>query len=471
MKQKVLFSARGQIDCTDSGLSSVVGAQTIIAKITSRRVVTKLVLSHNQLSDDGCIVLFTFLSSSLGRKYHIAEISLNSNAIGDRGLEAISSYLIGNVHVKELYLQNNNFTANPEVVLSFTRALNRSKLGTLVLTTNHSLSDDFTRLFFPTLDCPSLKELHLSATGITYHSVPSITDFITSPRCRLRTLRLNGNALGFRGVRKIVSTVENGNFTLLSLELHANQLIGAQGSEDTSGDDENDAVVTSESWKDSDSLLKRILTRNLHLKRAVEKEASELLVYSRVVLLRPGKGSRVGKSSQPCSDSCSCIHDTGTSAPTLDPPGNTFTFPFTVLPTELQLQILSLLAPTLSPRQRFNIFTYASSPATLPPLLPCLSSRSSETKVCIPDPTNSMMDAITDTDGLVLALGIDPTPASKPTIWSLSNATPTHNKCASGKCMGKAGSVLCHRLQERIRWLEEVNCTAFDPTFYAPVDT
>ena len=82
------------------------GAQSLIAKITSRRVVTKLILSHNGLSDDGCIVLFTFLSSKLGRKYQITEINLKSNNIGDRGLEAIASYLSGNVHLTELYLQN-----------------------------------------------------------------------------------------------------------------------------------------------------------------------------------------------------------------------------------------------------------------------------------------------------------------------------------------------------------------------------
>ncbi|KAF9264549.1 RNI-like protein [Marasmius fiardii PR-910] len=470
MKPKALLSARGQIDCVDSGLSSV----TIIAKITSRRVVTKLVLSHNELSDDGCIVLFTFLSSTLGRKYRIPEISLNSNAVGDRGLGAISSYLIGNVYLKELYLQNNNFTANSEVVLSFTRALNRSKLGILSLTTNHSLSDDFTQLFFPALDCSHLGELNLSATGITHHSVPFIVDFLTSPRCRLHTLRLNGNIIGFRGVRKIISAIESRNFTLLNLEMHANQLAGAQGSDDTSGEDDNDSVVTQEAWKDSDSLLKRILTRNSHLKRAVEKEALELLVFSRVLLLRSSKGpQRVGRSIQPRSDSCSCISDSSHS-PSSNTDRSGDILPFTAFPTELQLQILSLLAPTLSPRQRFNIFAYASSPSTLPSLLPCLSSISSKTKVCIPDPTNSMMDT---TGGIgpedaEIGVGVDPRPGStfKRPVWSLSNA-PKHNGCASGKCMGNAGSVLCHRLQERMKWLEEVNCTAYDPTFHVPLDT
>ncbi|KAL0575141.1 hypothetical protein V5O48_006818 [Marasmius crinis-equi] len=445
------------------------GAQNIIAKITSRRAITKLILSHNELSDDGCIVLFTFLCSKLGRKYQIAEISLNSNGIGDRGLSAIASYLAGNVHLKELYLQNNNFTANPEVILSFIRALNRSKLRILSLTTNRILGDDLPQVFFPVLDCPSLGELHLSATGATFYSVPFITDFLTSSRCRLHTLRLNGNHLGYRGVRKIVGTVEAGNFTLLSLELHANQLAGTQGSDVTSGDDD-DEVVGAETWRDGEALLKRVLTRNLHLKREVEREALELLVYSRATLLRSGKGSQMAPTRQPCSESCTCIpgveHSSSDHVPDQSSKN---TFPFTALPTELQLHVLTLLTPTLSPMQRFSIFTHASSPTTLPPLLPCLPSTSSETKLCIPDPMNSMMT----TNGLGpegAELGMVTTPNTKTNVWPLSNAPPKHSGCASGKCMGGAGSVLCHRLQERTRWLEMVKCTAYDPTYTLHTD-
>lgn len=74
--------------------------------VSSRKFVTKLILGHNDLSDDGSIVLFKFLSSSLGRKYQIAEISLNGNGIGNRGLSAITEYLRGNLVLKELFLQN-----------------------------------------------------------------------------------------------------------------------------------------------------------------------------------------------------------------------------------------------------------------------------------------------------------------------------------------------------------------------------
>ncbi|KAL0065461.1 hypothetical protein AAF712_007525 [Marasmius tenuissimus] len=469
MKPKVLLSARGQIDCVDAALSSIAGAQDIIARITSRRVVTKLILSHNELSDDGCIVLFTFLSSKLGKKYQINEINLNSNGIGDRGLEAIASYLSENVNLKELYLQNNKFAGSPQVLLSFTRALNRSKLRILSLTTNR-FGDNLSQVFFPVLDCPTLGELHLSAIGATYHSVLSITDFLACPRCRLHTLKLNGNNFGYGGVRKIIRTLESDNFTILSLELHANNFAGPQDSDNTSGDD-NDEVVGPDSWKDGEALLKRVLMRNLHLKREVEKEALGLLVCSRATLLRSGEGSRLAATNQPCSETCTCIPNTGRPIARHEPSVATHAFPFQLLPTELKLHILSLLAPTLSPMQRFTIFTHASSPATLPQLLPCLSSVSSESKVCIPDPTNSMMSAAGGIGHEDPELGAVTTPNPKPTIWPISNPAPKHSGCASGKCMGGTGSVLCHRMQERVRWLKAVKCTAYDPTFTLSTDT
>lgn len=84
------------------------GAEALISLITARpgRVVHRLVLGHNELGDDGCAVLFKFLESSEGRKYHIGYISLNANDIGEQGLLAIAGYLKHNQHLKQLFLQN-----------------------------------------------------------------------------------------------------------------------------------------------------------------------------------------------------------------------------------------------------------------------------------------------------------------------------------------------------------------------------
>jgi hypothetical protein len=68
------------------------GAREIITMISARRMV-----ALNDLGDDGTTVLFRYLSSTPGRKHRVAEISLNSNGIGDRGLFAIAEYLNDNL--------------------------------------------------------------------------------------------------------------------------------------------------------------------------------------------------------------------------------------------------------------------------------------------------------------------------------------------------------------------------------------
>lgn len=87
------------------------GAREIIRDISSRRTVTKLVLGHNDLGDDGTVLLFTFLNSSSSRsgpiyKQTITEINLNGNAISNKGLQAITQYLQDNTALKDLTLQN-----------------------------------------------------------------------------------------------------------------------------------------------------------------------------------------------------------------------------------------------------------------------------------------------------------------------------------------------------------------------------
>ncbi|THV04704.1 hypothetical protein K435DRAFT_746465 [Dendrothele bispora CBS 962.96] len=366
------LASRNQIDCMDSGLSGSAGAREIISMINSRPLVNKLILGHNELADDGCVVLFTFLRSAVGRQYRITEISLNSNGIGDRGLIAIAMYLTDNTCLKELFLQNNQFTCNPNSILSFTRALNTSRLRSLSLTTNTSLSDTFVNIFLAELDSPTLGELHLSALGITRCSAPRIAAFISSPRCRLHTFKCNGNSLGFRGVRSIIRAIKKRNFTLLRVELLSNQIAftppNDPGSDNTEDEDDNDVEerrISPDAWKSGETLLKVVLARNAHRKRKVEKQALKLLVYSRSLDLKAEL-----PHSSPSSPSIS-TH-------------NGF---HTELPTELQLNVLRFLALTLSTAQRLRIFTYASSLSTLPALLPSLKRLDVTGATCLPDPS------------------------------------------------------------------------------------
>ncbi|KAI0659846.1 RNI-like protein [Cubamyces menziesii] len=457
---KVSLAARSHIESMDAGLTSVSGAQEVIKDILARRSVTKLILGHNYLGDEGCEELFGFLSSEAGRKYKIGEISLNSNGIGNRGLLAISRYLRDNTTLKELFLQNNEFVGDPSVAVVFALAINSSHLETLSLAINPTLADTFVAHFLPVLDAPYFRELHFSLCGLTDESASHIVEYLTSPRCQLHVLKLNGNQLRARAVGSIVRAIHRANYTLLRMELYAVGLTKSpDDSETSSPEDEENAQEHPLRWPDVENDLKRSLTRNSTLKRLVEKEALALLRYSRVLLLRP-KARDVSQHPtplSPCSESCSCVQlSANTLFSTIGQPYHlsvTYAtsgshFPFTRLPTELQLHILSFLAPLLSTAQRLRIFTYASSPSTLPTLLPCLTNGG-----CIPDPASPQF-----TMGGPAAGGF----GTSTGITLRKRGGGSVSACANGKCMGAGNSVLCRREAERSQWLASVRCIAFE---------
>lgn len=121
------------------------GAREVIAMIESRKSVTKLILGHNDLGDEGCRELFRYLCSERGRRYRVEEISLNSNDIGDRGLDAIAEYLEDNKSLRELFLQNvrHNCLSQP-IILDNTHR-------------THSWSD----ILRPTVYCKSLNIIYI----------------------------------------------------------------------------------------------------------------------------------------------------------------------------------------------------------------------------------------------------------------------------------------------------------------------
>ncbi|PFH48041.1 hypothetical protein AMATHDRAFT_76922 [Amanita thiersii Skay4041] len=371
-----VIAQRACIDQFDTGLYSVQGAQEIISLISSRRAVKTLILGHNQLCDAGCVALFEFLCSAPGQRYEISEISLNSNEIGDRGLASIVRYLKNNKHLKELFLQNNRFTGDAKITRALADAINTSELELLSLTTNYNMSDAFIAEFLPALTSPYLRELHLSVMHITACSLPHIEGYITSKRCKLNVLACNGNFLGLRSVRSIIRALKNNNYSLTRLELHSNHLLEGELLDENSSDEEPYPTGSTDVWYKCHQAIQRVVTRNQQLKQETEKQALQLLRYARTVLL----------------------HSPAIPASSVDPPGETRTkhhlkigslngvgnasnvsgFSFRELPIEIQLHVLSFLAPILSSAQRISICTYAAMPSTLPPLLPRLEGSTTD---------------------------------------------------------------------------------------------
>lgn len=358
---------------------------------------------------------------------------------------------------------------------AFIDAVNSSRLESLSLANNNSLSDTFLKAFLPGLTSPHLRELYISALGLSPISIPYITAYLSAPaRCSsLHTFKCNANALGVRGINSIIRAIESHNYMLLTVELYSNQLSPSDlASVSETENDERDPNT----WMSSDRHLKRVLERNKYLKRETEEGALRLLRYARPVLLHYSPEADPISTSYvtPCSSSCVCIPSLSSPSEALRPSSNTPTpSKLTALPTEIQHYILSFFAPTLSPTQRIRIYHYASDPTTLPQLLPCLPSsrtwaqtnsslrpsRSSDihplpemmppiqgNTLCVPDPS---------------MLGFGQGQDKK--VWSVSNGgVGIGGGCAAGKCLGSHHSVLCHREQDRVRWLEAVGCAGYD---------
>jgi hypothetical protein len=219
-------------------------------------------------------------------------------------------------------MNQNDFEGHPSVTKALAAAINSSHLQTLSLATNRTLSDQFVEHFLPALDSPHFREIHLSAMDLTSRSTPYIVSFISYSRCSLHTLKCNGNSLGFRSVMSIIRALERCNFRLFKVELYSNQLADGHVIGSNSDVDDGDDVMSAKSniWKDSERKLKQLLLRNDYLKKVTETDAVRLLSYSRVLLFRPR---------------CPIASRTSNRLP-ITPP----TFPFCILPTELQLYTL-----------------------------------------------------------------------------------------------------------------------------------
>jgi hypothetical protein len=271
--------------------------------------------------------------------------------------------------VERRMCSQNLFQGEDDVVPFFTSAINSSRLTKLVLSTHASLSDTFVSSFLPSLDSPHLRELHLSMVGLTRKSLPYITSYIESRRSHpLNLLKLNGNRLGYRSLGKIIQTIECHNFSLVNLEVYGNRSSDGPTSGSSSNDEGNSL------WSSIQADLTRLLLRNNHLKNMVEHQALTLLWCARPILLRSSRpslsvntspahsklsaptGSQDITSQEKCDLPAQNQHKSAPCLPTL--------------PVELQLYILSFIAPCLSTAQRLRVFSYCSNPSTLPQLFP-----------------------------------------------------------------------------------------------------
>ncbi|KAF8172279.1 hypothetical protein BJ912DRAFT_994148 [Pholiota molesta] len=301
-------------------------------------------------------------------------------------------------------------------------------------------------------------------TGLTKDDALALAVYVgnqTHP-CKLTELHANANHMGYSGVRAVITAIQR-CWTMEKVELYSNEVDGTtsgeEDDENTEGDDMDEMLSAQEAimsytggsgcgWGRLHHSLKLILSRNMFLKQNTTKEALLLLKYSRLMLQKKRKPAQPPLTA-PCED-CDCSPLPQQQRQTTDVPDvpTHSSFSFTYLPTEIQLHILSALAPTLSSAQRIRIFEYAVDSSTLPSLRLCLPSSSMG---CVPDPGNLGFNSA--------ANGLRNRAGKK--VGSLTRLREVHS-CPAATCMA-GQSIVCQRQTMREKWLASVGCDEFDP--------
>ena len=201
------------------------------------------------------------------------------------------------------------------------------------------------------------------------------------------------------------------------------------------------------------SSLKRILSRNSFLKHTIRDQAFELLRSSRLLLLNQRSANDKSHSEldllvelvakeEPHHSLCSIHQNNCECLPTFhrSPSRDLSTskshshFPFTRLPIEIQLMVLSELAPMLSSSQQVRIFEYAIDKTTLPDLSLHLPSSNGRGGV--------------------------------KTVHTVCGGRPGPDIFGPKFNQGSGAVPETRRDQERQRWLELVTCDAYDPNLW-----
>ena len=323
-------------------------------------------------------------------------------------------------------------------------ALSKTSLTCLNISTNQ-LSSSFRDTLISLLpSLPHLRHLLLTMTGLTPANGRALAAYIGGAHCKLVQLQANANQMKKRGVKAIIVAAQS-CWTLETLGLYANDFMaGDELDESSPSDDDDDAfpVVDLRHFaaenvvepgngcgiKEFESTLRYTLTRNIVMKGQVKAQALDLLRYSRVMLQRTSTSSQELFRTKPLVRRDS-------------PPSEIEPTTFRSLPIEVQLRILSHLAPSLSSLQRIRIFEYAVNKNTLPALVLQLPRRKSSS----PKPQLS---------------GYPLTNAGK----KVGQLRPPSSYVGSSSPTTSMDDSIRDRLQrEREKYWELVGCDAYDP--------
>ncbi|KAF9478766.1 hypothetical protein BDN70DRAFT_993960 [Pholiota conissans] len=438
---------------------------------------------HFHLHDQGCREVFQWLISGdevnlPGARFpkSLDFIKLSDVHMGDTGFRALVDWLesLRPLHderpLTSINVGPNDIVGTADLAEDFVAALSfsstssysTSSLCHLVLT-NNPLSPSFrTTLISLLSSLPTLQTLNLSMTGLDKDNAFALANYVGNKiqPCKLKELHASGNLMGYRGVRAIVEAVNHCQ-TMEKVTLYANNA-AAIGIVETSESSDEDAALLSVygtvsrnyppdsgcGWRGLERKLKYCISLNLCMKHTTIHEALLLIRYSRMMLRKKVTPPSIRPKAS-CDD-CECLARQPDMNVDHDVPvtSSSDSFSFSNLPMEIQLHILSLLAPLLSTAQRLRIFDYAVDRSTLPSLRLCLPDLS---KVCIPDPGHLAFDSA--------STGIRDRVGKR--VGSLAKLRESHS--CSGTTCNASRNIICQRQTMRDEFLARVKCDQYDP--------
>ncbi|KAF8907057.1 hypothetical protein CPB84DRAFT_1769387, partial [Gymnopilus junonius] len=314
---------------------------------------------------------------------HLSIVELVDVGIGDIGLQELIDWLRSLQKDRQNVGEQNKIQGTSDIAEAFISSLSISfpsttalgsfsTLSSLILSTN-PLSTSFRRTLLDLLPAlPGLRRLLLAFTGMDNTDAIALAGFIGSgiENCKLEELNASANNMGYKGLQTIVNAVRH-CWTLEKVEMFSNGLPGdtvaaeeiQKDTEDVRKLDENNTTSNFESanmtlgsgtgYSVLDRKLKYFLNRNIILRRQVASQAFDLLKYSRLML-----------------------------------PNNIRLSSFSLLPMEIQLSILTHLAPLLSSKQRIRVFEYAADKTSLPSVKLSLPDHAHATRLLRPSPSS-----------------------------------------------------------------------------------
>ncbi len=184
--------------------------------------VNEILLNHNEITDDGCVMMCDHVLNNEIWNAKITSVELFGNKLGDGSCEALSHMLQSNVNLKRLKLGDNNIGPVGATILSEGLKKN-STLTQLHLGGNSIQVNGLKAISEALMGNVALTSLGLRDNNVGPEGIKYLADTLAMETCALSDIQLKGNAIGPQGAAYLASALCK-NKSLKVLELQSNNI-------------------------------------------------------------------------------------------------------------------------------------------------------------------------------------------------------------------------------------------------------